>query len=259
MKLKDKVAIVTGATKGIGEACAYEYAKEGAKVVVTGRTVELGEKVAQKIQDELGGEALFVKCDVSQAAEVQNLIDKTVERFGRLDIMLANAGTNAKSDFLDITEEDWDWVIDVDLKGTFLCGQYAARQMVKEGHGGVIINMSSVMAVLGLKTQAHYCAAKGGINQLTKVMALSLIDYDIRVNAIGPGPIMTELMQRVAEDKELMDTILRRTPMGRIGTCEEVAKCAVFLACDDSSFIMGQCIYPDGGRMIQSFDRDQRS
>ncbi len=259
MKLKDKVAIVTGATKGIGEACAYEYAREGAKVVVTGRTVELGEKVAQKIRDDIGREGVFVKCDVSKSAEVQNLIDKTVERFGRLDIMLANAGTNAKADFLDITEEDWDWVIDVDLKGTFLCGQYAARQMVKEGHGGVIINMSSVMAVLGLKTQAHYCAAKGGINQLTKVMALSLIDYDIRVNAIGPGPIMTELMQRVAENKDLMDTILRRTPMGRIGTCEEVAAVAVFLASDDSSFIMGQCIYPDGGRMIQSFDRDQRS
>ena len=259
MKLKDKVAIVTGATKGIGAACAKEFAKEGAKVVVTGRTVEPGEQVAQEIHDELGGEALFVKCDVSKAAEVQNLIDRTVERFGRLDIMMANAGTNAKNDFLDISEEEWDWVIDVDLKGAFLCGQYAARQMVKEGHGGAIINVSSVMAVLGLKTQAHYCAAKGGVNQLTKAMALSLIDYGIRVNAIGPGPIMTELMQRVAENKELMDTILRRTPAGRIGTCEEVAKVAVFLASEDSSFIIGQCIYPDGGRMIQSFDRGQQS
>ncbi len=259
MKLKDKVAIVTGSTKGIGEACAYEYAREGAKVVVTGRTVELGQKVVKKIEDELGGEALFVQCDVSKSAEVQNLIEKTVERFGRLDIMLANAGTNAKSDFLDIREEDWDWVMDVDLKGTFLCGQYAARQMVKEGHGGVIINVSSVMAILGLKTQVHYCAAKGGINQLTKAMALSLIDYDIRVNAIGPGPILTELMQRVAENEELMNTVLKRTPMGRIGTCDEVARVAVFLACEDSSFIMGQCIYPDGGRMIQSFDREQRS
>jgi NAD(P)-dependent dehydrogenase (short-subunit alcohol dehydrogenase family) len=259
MKLQDKVAIVTGATKGIGVACAREYVKEGAKVVCAGRTVELGQNVVKDIQQDLGGEALFVRCDVSKSADVQNLIDKTVERFGRLDIMLANAGTNAKADFLDIPEEDWDWVIDVDLKGTFLCGQYAARQMVKEGHGGVIINMSSVMAVLGLKTQAHYCAAKGGINQLTKAMALSLIDYDIRVNAIGPGPIMTELMQRVGENKELMNTILRRTPMGRIGTCEEVATVAVFLASDDSSFIMGQCIYPDGGRMIQSFDRGQRS
>ena len=160
MKLKDKVAIITGSTKGIGEACAYEFVKEGAKVVVIGRTVELGEKVVEKIQTELGGQALFVKCDVSQSVEVQNLIDKTVERFGRLDIMLANAGTNAKADFLHIAEEDWDWVINVDLKGTFLCGQYAARQMVKEGHGDVIINMSSVMAVLGLKTQAHYCAAR---------------------------------------------------------------------------------------------------
>ncbi len=259
MKLKDKVAIITGATRGIGVACAHEFAKEGAKVVTAGRTVDLGRSVADDIREQTGGEALFVPCDVSKAEDVDNLIKKTVDRFGHLDIMVANAGTNAKADFLDITEADWDRVIDVDLKGAFLCGQYAARQMIQEGHGGAIVHMSSVMAVLGLKTQAHYCAAKGGVNQLTKAMALSLIDYGIRVNAIGPGPIMTDLMQRVAENQDLMDTILRRTPMGRIGMCEEVARVAVFLASEDSSFIMGQCIYPDGGRMIQSFDRGQDS
>lgn len=259
MELRDKVAIITGSTKGIGTACAYEFVKEGAKVVVSGRTSSLGEKVVEEIQNNLGGQAIFVRCDVSKAVEVDNLIKKTVEEYGRLDIMVSNAGTNAKSDFLEISEADWDWVIDVDLKGTFLCGQYAAREMIKEGHGGAIINMSSVMAVLGLKTQAHYCAAKGGINQLTKAMALSLIDYGIRVNAIGPGPIMTELMERVAENQNLMDTILRRTPIGRIGRCEEVARVAVFLASENSSFIIGQCIYPDGGRMIQSFDRGQDS
>lgn len=259
MKLKDKVAVITGATKGIGASCALEFAREGAKVVACGRTTELGEEVTKQIHDETGRDSLFVQCDVSKSSDVQNLIEQSVERFGRLDIMLANAGTNAKNDFLDISEEEWDQVIDVDLKGTFLCGQYAARQMVREKHGGVIINVSSVMAVLGLKTQAHYCAAKGGINQLTKAMALGLIDHGIRVNAIGPGPILTELMQRVAENQTLMDTILRRTPMGRIGTCEEVAKVAVFLASDDSSFMMGQCVYADGGRMIQSFDNDQQS
>jgi NAD(P)-dependent dehydrogenase (short-subunit alcohol dehydrogenase family) len=155
-----------------------------------------------------------------------------------------------------VTEEDWDRIIAVNLKGVFLCGQAAARQMVRQGEGGVIINMSSVMAVLGLKEQAAYCASKGGINQLTKVMALNLIEHGIRVNAIGPGPIMTELMERVARSNDGLESILKRTPYGRAGTCEEVGRLAVFLASEDSSFILGQTIYNDGGRMIQSFDSD---
>ena len=255
MKLKGKVAIVTGATKGIGIGCAEELLKEGAKVVLTGRSIDLGEAAAREISIT-GNDTLFVPCDVSKSADVKRLVEKTVEHFDRLDIMVSNAGTNGKAEFLEVTEEDWDRIIDTNLKGIFLCGQYAAKQMVKQGEGGVIINMSSVMAVLGLKNQVAYSASKGGINQLTKVMSLGLVDYGIRVNAIGPGPIMTELMLRVAEDQELMDTILRRTPAGRIGTCEEVGRVAVFLASEDSSFIHGQTIYCDGGRMIQSFDRE---
>lgn len=255
MKLQGKVAIVTGATKGIGIGCAEEMLKEGARVVLTGRSVDLGEATAQKISRQ-AEDTLFVPCDVKDSFQVQNLIDTTVDYYGRLDIMVSNAGTNGKAEFLDVTEEDWDRIIDTNLKGIFLCGQYAARQMVKQGNGGVIINMSSVMAVLGLKNQVAYSASKGGINQLTKVMSLGLVDYGIRVNAIGPGPIMTELMMRVADDQEMMDTILRRTPAGRIGSCEEVGRVAVFLASDDASFIHGQTIYCDGGRMIQSFDRE---
>ncbi len=255
MKLKDKVAVVTGATKGIGLGCAREYIKEGAKVVLTGRSVDLGEAAAREITSD-GGEAIFVPCDVSNSTQVKSLIEKTVDHFGKLDIMLSNAGTNGKAEFLDVTEEDWDRIINTNLKGIFLCGQYAAKQMVKQAHGGYIINMSSVMAVLGLKNQVAYSASKGGIGQLTKVMALGLIEHGIRVNAIGPGPIMTELMQRVADDKSVMDAILRRTPEGRIGECHEVGRLAVFLASEDSGFIMGQTIYQDGGRIIQSFDRD---
>ena len=255
MKLQGKVAIVTGATKGIGIGCAEELLKEGAKVVLTGRSVDLGEKAAQSISRE-AGDTMLLTCDVKDSAQVNALIDKTVDRFGRLDIMVSNAGTNGKAEFLDVTEEDWDRIIDTNLKGIFLCGQYAAKQMVKQGEGGVIINMSSVMAVLGLKNQVAYSASKGGINQLTKVMSLGLIDYGIRVNAIGPGPIMTELMLRVADDQEVMNAILRRTPAGRVGTCDEVGRVCVFLASDDSSFIHGQTIYCDGGRMIQSFDRE---
>jgi glucose 1-dehydrogenase len=256
MKLKNKVAIVTGATKGIGLACAREYIAEGARVVLTGRSRDLGETAARDICKE-GGEALFLPCDVSDSSQVQNLIDSTVTHFGKLDIMLSNAGTNGKAEFLDVTEEDWDRIINTNLKGIFLCGQKAAKQMVKQGHGGYIINMSSVMAVLGLKNQVAYSASKGGISQLTKVMALGLIEHGIRVNAIGPGAIMTELLQRVADDKTVMDAILKRTPEGRIGTCKEVGRLAVFLASEDAGFIMGQTIYQDGGRIIQSYDREK--
>ena len=255
MKLKNKVAVVTGATKGIGLAIAEEFAKEGARVVLTGRSQDLGEDAAQSISEQ-GFEAIFVQCDVSQSDQVKRLVDKTVEHFGRLDIMVSNAGINAKAEFLDVTEDDWDAVIGVNLKGVFLCGQAAAKQMVKQGEGGAIINMSSVMGVLGLKNQVAYSASKGGINQLTKVMGLGLIDYGIRVNGIGPGAVNTELMQRVGHNKELMDMILKRTPIGRVAECSEIGRVAVFLASDDASFMVGQTVYADGGRIIQSFDRD---
>jgi NAD(P)-dependent dehydrogenase (short-subunit alcohol dehydrogenase family) len=254
MKLKDKVAVVTGATKGIGLGIAHEFLREGAKVVISGRSRELGEKHAAELSPL--GPARFIACDVADSAEVNALVAGTVAAFGRLDIMVSNAGMNGKAQFLDVKEEDWDRIIAVNLKGVFLCGQAAARQMVRQGGGGVIINMSSVMAVLGLKEQVAYCASKGGINQLTKVMALNLIEHGIKVNAIGPGPIMTELMQRVARSNEGLESILKRTPYGRVGECEEVGRLAVFLASQDSDFILGQTIYNDGGRMIQSFDSD---
>ena len=254
MKLKDKVSIITGATKGIGLACAYEFAREGAKVMLAGRTESLGNEAAERIRTA-GGEAIFVRCDVSQSDQVRNLIEAAVEHYGRIDVVVNNAGVNHSANFLEITEEDWDWVMSVDLKGTFLVSQAAARVMVEQGIPGVIINMSSVMAVLALADQAPYCAAKGGVNQLTKAMALALADYGIRVNAIGPGPVMTELMQRVVHNKEKEAELLSRLPIGRIAECEEIARVAVFLASDDSSFFTGQTIYPDGGRMIQAFSR----
>lgn len=254
MKLKDKVSIITGATKGIGLACAYEFAHEGAKVVLTGRTESLGQEAVDKIRSE-GGDAIFIRCDVSQADQVQNLIDETVEQYGRIDVVVNNAGVNHSAKFLDITEEDWDWVMGVDLKGTFLVTQAAARVMVEQEIPGVFVNVSSVMAVMALADQVPYCAAKGGVNQFTKATALALSDYGIRVNAIGPGPVMTELMQRVVHNKEKEAELLARLPIGRIAECREIATVAVFLACDDSSFFTGQTIYPDGGRMIQAFSR----
>lgn len=254
MKLQGKVAIVTGATKGIGVAVAQEYAKEGAKVVLAGRTTELGESVALGIREQ-GGEAIFVTCDVSQRADVERLVKAAVDRFAHIDIVVNNAGVNHSANFLDTTDADWDWVMGVDLKGTFMLSQSAARVMIAQGRPGVIVNISSVMAVLALADQVPYCAAKGAVNQMTKAMALALIDKGIRVNAVGPGPVMTELMQRVVNNEAKHSQLMERLPIGYIAACEEIARVCVFMASDDSSYIMGQCIYPDGGRMIQAFPR----
>jgi glucose 1-dehydrogenase len=254
MKLKDKVAIVAGGTKGIGLGIALEFVREGAKVVIGGTTDSTGQAgVAELLA--AGGEAMFVNCDVSRLDHLDRIIEKTVERFGRLDIYVANAGINDsnKTNFLDITPEQYTRIMDVNLKGMFFGGQKAARQMVKQGEGGVIINMSSVNAHLALDAQVVYTTSKGGVQQLTKVQAVALAPHNIKVNAMAPGPIETELMRRVGSDQQLMDTILSRTPQGRIGTTRECGRLAVFLASEDSGFIFGQSIYIDGGRGFQAF------
>ena len=254
MRLKDKVAIITGATKGIGLACAQEFADEGAKVVLVGRTDSLGEAAAQEIR-AAGGKALFVHCDVSQKAEVDALVKATVDHFGRIDVVVNNAGVNHSANFFDTTEEDWDWVISVDLKGTFLVSQAAARVMVDQGRGGAIVNVSSVMAQLALADQIPYCAAKGGVNQLTKAMGLALIKHGIRVNAVAPGPVMTELMERVVHSPEKHAVLMDRLPIGYIASCQEIARVILYMASDDAAYFVGQTVYPDGGRSIQGFPR----
>ncbi len=254
MKLKDKVAIITGTTKGIGVALAKEYAKAGAKVVGTGRSVELGEAVAQEIRDA-GGESIFVRCDVSSKADVDNVIAETLAAYGTIDIVVNNAGVNHAADFFEISEEDWDWVMGVDLKGAFLMSQAGARVMVEQGKPGYIVNISSIMAKMALRNQVAYCAAKGGVNQLTTAMGLALIDKGIRVNCVAPGPVVTELMQKVVHNKEKSDELMRRLPIGYIAAPEEIASVCIFLSCDDASYMVGQTIYVDGGRGIQAFPR----
>jgi NAD(P)-dependent dehydrogenase (short-subunit alcohol dehydrogenase family) len=254
MRLKDKVAIITGATKGIGLACAQEFAGEGAKVVLAGRTDSLGEAAAEEIR-AAGGKALFVHCDVSQKAEVDALVQATVDHFGQIDAVVNNAGVNHSANFFDTTEDDWDWVMSVDLKGTFLVSQAAARVMVAQGRGGAIINVSSVMAQLALADQIPYCAAKGGVNQLTKAMGLALIKHGIRVNAVAPGPVMTELMERVVHSPEKHVVLMDRLPIGYIASCQEIARVILFMASDDAGYFVGQTVYPDGGRSIQGFPR----
>ena len=253
MKLKNKTAVITGGSKGIGYGIAEEYLKEGAAVTICSRNEEEGRKAEQELKKL--GEVLYLKTDVSSIEDNQRLIDETVKRFGKLDIFVANAGTNdpEKTHYLDITEEQYDKIMGINLKGVFFGGQAAARQMAKQGKGGAIVNVSSVNAYLALDSQMCYTTSKGGVGQLTKVQAVALTPYDIKVNAICPGPIETELMRRVGSDPQLFNTVISRTPIGRIGTPNECGRLAVFLASDDSDFIYGQSIFIDGGRGFQAF------
>jgi NAD(P)-dependent dehydrogenase (short-subunit alcohol dehydrogenase family) len=252
MRLDGKVAVVTGAAQGLGRACAECMAAEGAKVVVSDMNAEGGEAVAEAIRAS-GGAAASIACDVGDKAQVEALIAGAVAAYGRVDSAVANAGIVTFSDFLDLSEEDFDAVLRVNLKGVFLTGQVAARQMVKQGPGGTIINMSSINAVVAIPNIVPYVTAKGGVNQLTKVMALALADKGIRVNAIGPGSIMTEMLKSVAHDKEAMHKVLARTPLGRAGEPEEIGKVAVFLASEDSSYMTGEIVYADGGRLALNY------
>jgi NAD(P)-dependent dehydrogenase (short-subunit alcohol dehydrogenase family) len=250
MKLQHKVAVVTGGARGIGLAIAKRYVAEGAKVVIADVNVTAGEAAASALGKDI---CRFIATDVGDSRSVERLIAETCNAYGEIDILVSNAGVIHGSDFLDIAETDFDRVLRVNLKGVFLTGQAAARRMVAQVKAGkppgAIINMSSINAVVAIPNQVPYCVSKGGIDQLTKVMSLSLAPYGIRVNAIGPGSIMTDILKTVATDREAKRTLLSRTPLGRIGSSEEVASTALFLASPDASYITGQTIYVDGGRL----------
>ena len=244
MKLENKIALVTGASQGIGLACAQRLVREGARVMLADVRPEVAEAAAA-----LGESARWFVADVSQKSDVDALLAATLEAFGRVDILVNNAGITHAADFLDLQEEDFDRVLRVNLKSMFLCSQAAARDMVKR-QSGCIINMSSVNAELVIPNQVPYVISKGGVNQLTRVAAIGLAQHGIRVNAIGPGTILTELAkQAVLSSPEARHTILSRTPLGRCGEPEEVAAIAAFLASEDASYITGQTLYADGGRM----------
>jgi glucose 1-dehydrogenase len=251
MRFTDQVVIVTGGANGIGRACATAFAAEGATVVIADVAAEAGAAVVQTIE-AAGGKALFVGTDVGNPADVQRLIERTLDQCGRLDVLINNAGIIKTADFLEISEADFDAVLRVNLKGVFLVGQAAARVMATQGRGA-IVNMSSTNAVVAIPNQVPYATSKGAVNQLTKVMALALADKGVRVNAIGPGSIMTELLQTVMSDEAARHKILSRTPLGRCGEPAEVAKVALFLASDEASYITGQTIYPDGGRLALNY------
>ena len=247
MKLKNKIAIITGAARGIGLACAERFIAEGAKVVITDVLDDVGVTEAKRLG------ATYMHCDVSKSSDVNTVIATVVKQFGSIDILMNNAGISISGDFLEISEADYDKVIDINLKGSFLMLQACARQMVTQvaagKPAGSIINMSSVNDTLAIPTIVSYCIAKGGVSQLTRASSVYLAPHGIRVNAIGPGSIRTDMLKSVVNNKADMHRVMSRTPMARIGEPSEIASIAVFLASDDSSYVTGQTIYADGGRM----------
>jgi NAD(P)-dependent dehydrogenase (short-subunit alcohol dehydrogenase family) len=251
MRLEGKGVIVTGAAHGIGRAIADRYADEGAYVVLADVDADAGDRARAAIV-ERGGFAHFVQADVGDAFAAGALVDAALEWAGRLDVLVNNAGIIKSAEFLELTEADFDEVLRVNLKGAFLVGQAAARCMVARG-SGAIINMSSINGRVAIANQAPYNVSKGGLDQLTRVMALALAAKGVRVNAIAPGSILTEMLQTVMTDDAARRTILSRTPLGRCGEPDEVAKVAVFLASDDSSYITGEIVTVDGGRMTLNY------
>lgn len=242
MKLKNRTAIITGGARGIGLACAERFVAEGAHVVIADVLDEIGKGAAKRLG------ATYMHCDVSKSSDVTAVVAAVVQQHGAVDILLNNAAINISGDFLEISEADYDRVLDINLKGSFLMLQACAREMVKQAAGS-IINMSSVNDTLAIPNIVSYCVAKGGVSQLTRATSISLAPHGIRVNAIGPGSIMTDMLKSVVNDRAAMARVMSRTPMGRVGEPSEIASIAVFLASDESSYVTGQTIYADGGRM----------
>jgi glucose 1-dehydrogenase len=252
MKLSGKVAVITGAARGIGRACAERLLGDGCKVVISDVDGDNLAKTAGAFgrQNELRA----VACDVARRTDIDRLVASAVKEFGRLDIMVNNAGVARNQDLLDISEQDFDEIIAINLKGAFFGVQAAARQMIAQGGGGVIINMSSVNALLAIPTLATYAISKGGMKQLTSVAAVALAPHNIRVVAVGPGTILTDMVASAIFNSEAArQSVLSRTPVGRGGEASEVASVVAFLASDDASYITGQTIYPDGGRLVLNY------
>jgi len=248
LSLKNKVAVITGARRGMGRTHALTLAKAGAKVVVSDISLEDCEKVAKEIKKD-GGEAIAIKCDVSKKQDVDRMIKKTIEEWNKIDILVNNAGIAEFKPFLELTEEDWNKTLDINLKGYFLCAQAAAKEMTKQ-ISGVIVNIASVamgQQGIGFSSLAHYCASKGGIVGMTEAMAIELAAYNIRVNVIAPGMIETPMIDPMMQDPKQKEATLSRVPMRRVGKPQEVSNLVLFLASDESSYMTGSAIVIDGG------------
>ena len=248
MDLKNKVAIITGARRGMGKSHSLKLAKAGAKVVVSDISEEECQKVVEEIKKE-GGEAMAVKCDVTKRGEVENMVRTTVSKWGKVDILVNNAGICEFKPFVNLTEEDWDRTLNINLKGEFLCAQAVAKEMMKQ-KSGVIVNIASVamgQVGMGMPMIVHYCASKGGIVAMTEALAVELAPYNIRINAIAPGAIDTPMAASTKDDPKVLEQTLAMVPMHRLGKAEEVSNLVLFLASDTSSYMTGSTVVIDGG------------
>lgn len=251
MRFAGKVVVITGAAQGIGRATAERFLSEGARVVIADINAERLEATAREIGSP--DAVLPVVADVSRKDQVDALVAQAVATFGRVDVMVNNAGIAPVMEFLDVTEEVYDRVLGVNLRGAFLGTQAAARQMIAQGEGGVIINMSSINSGLANPNVATYAISKGGMNQVTSTAAVAFAPHGIRVCGVGPGTIATEIIKGAFTERAGMDAILARTPLGRLGEPAEIAGVVAFLASDDASYITGETIYPDGGRRVLNY------
>lgn len=254
MKLQGKVAIVTGAGSGNGRAIAHRYLQEGARVVLADINLQ-GANETIELAGVSAEQALAVKVDVTSKADVEQMVAQTIDTFGRIDILVNNAGIVGFTPFLELSEEEWDRVHNVNLKAPFLCSQAVVKEMLKQGNGGRIINITSVEAHIVVSSsgscQPHYNSSKGGLNMLTKALALELAPRGIRVNAIAPGVVETPFTAQGLKNPEIRKWILDRVPVGRVAQPEDIANAALFLAQDESDYINGSTIFVDGGWMIQ--------
>ena len=250
--LEGKTAIVTGASKGLGYGIAECFAKAGINLVLANRNPQEGAKAKEKL-DSYGTKVIFIPTDVSQKDSVDNMVGKTINEFGRIDILINNAGIINRNPLLDLQEKEWNQVIDTNLKGYFLCAQAAAKQMMKHD-GGKIVNIASIRSLLVADKRSAYCATKGGVVQLTKSMAVEWAPHRILVNAVAPGYFATEMVTNYfAKMPEMERTVLDGVPLGRIGQPGDLGGVAIFLASNASDYITGEVIYIDGGWCVWKF------